>query len=141
MNFTSIWVNNKNLLEKCYKLRFEVFCDEQGFEVDRDEIDEIAYHFLLLDGDIVIGTLRMFVDGENLHTGRICIKKTYRGKGIGKLMINECIKKAKELNLGNNLILGAQYDKAKFYENCGFSYYGDFFEDEGYPHIMMKYKL
>lgn len=141
MDFKNIWVNDKKLLEKCYALRIEIFCDEQGFEVDRDEIDDISHHFLMLDGDVAVGTLRMFVDGENLHTGRICIKKTYRGKGIGKLMMDECIKKARELNLGENLILGAQYDKADFYSNCGFEKYGDFFEDEGYPHIMMKYKL
>lgn len=135
------WVTDPDDIELCYKLRHEVFTLEQGFGPDIDEKDSFSHHLLLQHKGMAIGTLRMFIDGKNLHLGRVCITKSYRGNGIGRVMIEACIIKGKELNSFDNLILGSQYDKTDFYKSCGFITYGDFFEEQEYTHIMMKYPL
>ena len=39
------------LLPKCAYIRKAVFMEEQGFQQEFDEIDDRAYHALILDGE------------------------------------------------------------------------------------------
>ena len=45
------------LLPKCAYIRKAVFMEEQGFQQEFDEIDDRAYHALILDGETCSGQL------------------------------------------------------------------------------------
>ncbi|NCC08448.1 MAG: GNAT family N-acetyltransferase [Clostridia bacterium] len=138
------WFKYDNALMKtAYALRNEVFTDEQGFpaEIDIDEMDETAYHVVGFDGQMPVCTARIYLEHEGVyHAGRIAVKKIMRGTGLGKRMINELLNKAKALG-ANRVELGAQYDKAGFYEACGFARCGEKYMDADYPHIPMGIDL
>lgn len=138
---TFLWVNDKSDLEKCFYIRKKVFIEEQGFNNDLDDIDNTAYHLLLLDCDSPVATARLFIDKSNFwRIGRVCVLKNYRKNNIGAFLIKECIKKATKLKGNIPIILSAQVGVQKFYEKLGFYSYGDIFYEDNCPHIMMKYE-
>ena len=121
------------------KVRKEVFIDEQGFHDEFDDIDEIADHYLLyVDGEIA-GCCRVFPSKDNrtYTLGRLAIRKKFRGKSYGKLImrkVEEWIKK----NSIPVLELSAQVRVRPFYEEIGYVASGDEYLDENCPHIHME---
>ena len=72
--------------------RIEVFVKEQGFRDEFDDIDAIAIHFVAYDeGNRPIGTCRIFtVDDPQIYLlGRLAVVKDYRGKGLGKVLLEQ----------------------------------------------------
>ncbi|MEG2164890.1 MAG: GNAT family N-acetyltransferase [Ruthenibacterium sp.] len=142
---TFIWIQAENAkIEDAFALRKTVFVDEQGFspDTDRDEIDKTAWHIVGYDADGAPQcTARLFKEAEAVyHAGRIVVNRNLRGQGVGKKMLAEIAAKAQCCG-AKTLRLGAQYDKAGFYEACGFTQYGDTYLDENYPHIHMQKNL
>ena len=88
------------LVEEAKKIRYEVFVEEQGFNVEIDEIDDIATHCVLYENNIAIGVCRFFNNhNPNIyHLGRFAIKKEYRKNNNGKKLLLEVINKIKSLN-------------------------------------------
>ena len=122
----------------CKEIRQEVFMDEQGFKNEFDEKDKESYHLLLRVGGENAGTARFFKEEESVyHAGRICIRKKFRGLGLGRILISELSAKIKELG-GRKILISAQKDKEGFYQKQGFSSYGEVYNDEHCPHIDMK---
>ncbi|MBE5960953.1 MAG: GNAT family N-acetyltransferase [Lachnospiraceae bacterium] len=121
-------------------IREEVFMKEQGFQNEFDEIDDRAKHIVLYTEEgKPVATCRIF-KGEysgDYILGRLAVRKEYRGKNIGATIVEEAERCVKELG-GNTLSLHAQCRVSKFYQNLGFSEYGEADEDEGCPHIWMK---
>ncbi len=138
------WFNYDDALMKtAFALRNEVFTLEQGFaaEIDADDKDEQAVHLVGFDGDVPVCTARMFLEHEGVyHAGRIAVKKSMRGTGLGKDMLAQLCKEAKRLG-AVSVELGAQYDKAGFYEACGFVKCGEEYLDADYPHVPMRIDL
>ena len=130
-------------LEDGFEIRREVFCKEVGFseEFEFDELDKTALHLVCyVDGKPVCNA-RIFMEHPGVwHFGRLCSPKQYRGKGYGKETVKQTIAKCGELN-ALKMVLGAKYDKKGFYESLGFKAYGEIFEEEGIPHIMMEIEI
>ena len=120
-------------------LRTEVFIKEQGFSSEFDDIDDIADHVVLYDNGVPIATGRVFPDKKGSHCftiGRVCVKKVYRGKHLGREILLALEKVAKEKG-AEHLQLSAQVQAKGFYETLGFASYGSIYSDEGCPHIAM----
>ena len=121
-------------------LRYEVFTLEQGFkkEDDVDDIDGYADEIVIYEDGLAVATGRLFQEDESTyHIGRLCVKNAYRGRGFGKLILQEAERKAREKG-GKRIRLGAQYDKAGYYEKLQYrKETGELFDDAGYPHYMM----
>ncbi|KAI0032955.1 acyl-CoA N-acyltransferase [Vararia minispora EC-137] len=83
----------KFLREQCYRVRREVFCDEQGFSVDLeiDTIDPTATHVLLRLATAertAAGTLRIYRSASDEYTiGRVALLKTFRAHGLGRALM------------------------------------------------------
>ncbi len=123
-------------------IRNTVFIEEQGFEREYDEIDNFATHIVIYEGYEALGTCRVFFD-EKLgcyHTGRIAVLKEHRGKGLGRILVTEAEKAAKNMG-GTEVFIGGQVRVAAFYERLGYVSYGDTYLDEGVPHIGLKKSL
>lgn len=139
------WLSNQDeKMHLALYLRKEVFVDEQGFSLE-DELDEQDKTALHVIGQNEMGeticVARIFLQEEGVyHAGRIAVKQDVRGKGIGAMLMQELFRKAKELG-ACAIELGAQHDKAVFYERVGFVRFGEPFLDAGYPHISMRKNL
>lgn len=120
-------------------VRDEVFSKEQGVpqDIEFDGLDSAAIHSIVFDEDIEIGTGRMLSDG---HIGRIAVKKQYRGKGIGKIIMQSLIDEAIKMQLPE-VWLSSQYRAKGFYEKLGFIEICDIYQEANIDHIKMKKKL
>lgn len=136
------WNYGKKDIEDCFLVRKKVFVDEQNFseELEYDDIDAVAYHLCFYDEDRPIAAARLFQENDHYHCGRICVLKEYRGSGLGRIIMNEIERKAKELN-ATTLILSAQVRVKPFYLKAGYQTYGEEYFDEYCPHIEMRKAL
>lgn len=77
------------------KLRFEVFVIEQNcLEIDPDDKDQKCMHLILEDDGKIIGYARILppnLSYDEPSIGRIVLDKTYRGKGLGREIVQKCI--------------------------------------------------
>jgi predicted GNAT family N-acyltransferase len=129
-------------LAKCFILRYKVFVLEQGFdeEIEIDEFDNFATHFVAIDEDKVVGTLRLYKKNDGYILGRMAIDAAYRKKDIGRNLIKHTIEFVKRAG-GKYIVAHAQVQALTFYEKCGFKKYGKEFLEEAVPHILVKYTL
>src|SRR5262245_16086004 len=68
-----------------YAVRHQVLVVEQAVPpaLERDEFDDIAVHLVALNGNEVIGTLRIVVGGGTAKIGRMAVLTAHRKGGIG----------------------------------------------------------
>ena len=123
-------------------IREEVFIKEQGFEKEYDETDKIATHIVLFDADTAVATCRVFKSEtpDVYILGRLAVKKEYRGRGIGSLVLEEAGRHILSVG-GKALILHSQLQAKEFYRKCGFTEYGEIEYEEDCPHIWMRRQL
>ncbi|MFI3251499.1 MAG: GNAT family N-acetyltransferase [bacterium] len=129
-------------LSLCYKVRYEVFIDEQGFdeEIELDEFDDIAHHVLICDGSSPIATARVFYNNEYWKIGRVCVLQKYRGKKLGNLLLENIEMHLQALNV-DEVYLASQYHAKDFYFKFGYEQVGEVFLEEGCEHIKMVKKI
>ena len=135
-----IYLTSRDDLTDVIALRRAVFCEEQGYslESEPDQYDQMAIYALVRNGDgAAIGTGRLYVEDDRLQIGRLCVKKGWRGKGVGDFAMRMLLYRAQELNAGS-VTLCAQAHLVDFYGRYGFAPYGGIVYDEGQPHRMMR---
>lgn len=142
--YTIIWYDNNYDNTGAKLLRREVFVDEQGYsiEMEFDETDNTCLHIeLLSENNITIACARLIKEKNNIvRFGRIAVKKSYRKKGIGRIIVEKMQEKAVKL-CANTVVLDAQVRYKGFYEALGFAENGDPFMEGHVEHITMCKKI
>ncbi|MFV5593736.1 GNAT family N-acetyltransferase [Acinetobacter junii] len=117
-------------------IRKQVFIIEQNIpeEEEWDDQDMISDHFVVYDQDQPIATARLL---QNNSVGCVAVLKTYRGQGIGRMIMLEIIRQAHQQDR-TFLQLSSQVHAISFYEKLGFSIQGDAYDECGIPHIKMQ---
>ena len=128
--------------EEAKTIREAVFIKEQGFKDEFDEIDDVAKHVLLFEGDIPVGTCRFFFSEErNCYViVRIAVRKEFRGKRYGEKMLQGAEKAVRDLG-GEVVELSAQCRVTDFYNKQGYTGLNDIHMDEYCPHTWMRKNL
>jgi glucosamine-phosphate N-acetyltransferase len=119
--------------ERYFKLLCQLSGEERGYEwqtamtfwlkyEDNDDHQVFVYE---QEGE-VLGTATILVENKLLHYGSrvghiedVVVTRKQKKKGIGKALIEECIKFAKEKDC-YKVILDCGYHNIAFYESCGF---------------------
>lgn len=117
------------------RIREAVFIAEQSIpaELEWDEDDLSAVHFLAVEGDYAVGTARLLADGE---IGRVSVLKDWRGLRVGDKLLQAVIAHANLLGLHEQK-LSAQVHATAFYEHHGFRVVSSEFLEAGLPHVDM----
>ncbi|MBD8474846.1 GNAT family N-acetyltransferase [Pseudomonas sp. CFBP 8770] len=117
------------------RIREAVFIAEQAIpaELEWDEDDLSAVHFLAVEGDYAVGTARLLADGE---IGRVSVLKDWRGLRVGDKLLQAVIAHANALGLHEQK-LSAQVHATAFYEHHGFRIVSGEFLEAGLPHVDM----
>ena len=123
-------------------LRQEVFVVEQScLYHDIDGLDPHCLHLFGRDaGGRLAAYLRLVPPGvvcELPAIGRVVTRRRDRGRGIGRALVQEALRKADELYAASGVCLFAQVHLQRFYESLGFQAAGEPFDDEGIPHVKM----
>ena len=64
-----------------------------------------------------------------------------RGTGLGKKLMNEALKVAKEKLSADTVSIGAQIQAQGFYEKCGFTATDKKYLEDGIPHMLMTLEI
>jgi predicted GNAT family N-acyltransferase len=118
-------------------VRLEVFVHEQHVppEIEMDDMDAVCLHALAYDGaGQLLGTGRLLPDG---HIGRMAVRKSARGSGVGGALLEGLMEKARGRG-DAGVVLNAQTHAAPFYARHGFVQEGGEFEEAGIAHVQMR---
>jgi predicted GNAT family N-acyltransferase len=131
-------VNNSSDFFKLLEVRKKVYVDELNvpIELEFDEYDETAFHFVVEVDDIVVGTARLVALDNEGNIGRVCILKDFRRKGLGTKLITSIINASMNMGL-DRLTVEAKVDALPFYEKMGFVNEGNEYLEIGVPHNKM----
>ena len=123
-------------VEKLRAVREPVFVVEQHCPIEEewDALDEPSLHALVLnERDEPVATGRLTPDHK---IGRMAVLAAYRGSGVGALVMEHLIAKARARGDGE-LALSSQVHAIPFYERFGFIADGPEYLDANIPHRMM----
>ena len=125
-------------MRKAYSIRTRVFVKEQGVpeEIELDDDDQRAVHFLAFIDGKAVGTARVVIRHGNAKIGRMAVLKKYRRRGIGMRLLKRTIAIAKQQN-AKTIYLHAQVSVIGFYQAMNFRCIGPVFNEAGIPHRKM----
>ncbi|MFD1956254.1 GNAT family N-acetyltransferase [Paenibacillus thailandensis] len=129
---------NKEQMDEAYRIRMEVFVEEQGVnpDVEIDEHEAEAAHVLAYWNGQAAGTGRVRTVGEYAKIERICVRADYRKYGVGKGVMLALEEIAREQGLAKAKLHG-QTHAEPFYARLGYETVSDVFMEEGIPHVTM----
>lgn len=131
-------VSSPGELKKALAIRLRVFVSEQGVprEIELDQDDRRAIHFLAVAAGRAVGTARVVVHRGKAKIGRMAVLKSSRRKGVGTKLLKRAIAAAKNLP-ARKIYLHAQVAVIGFYERLGFRAVGAVFDEAEIPHRKM----
>lgn len=136
------WFKNQ-LSDDAKYIRNTVFVDEQGVmpEEDFDGSDNYSESVVLYSECRPVATGRIIIGdrGEAL-IGRIACLKEVRGTGLGRMLVNELLRRCSEKGF-DAVYVHAQTRAKGFYERLGFKAYGEIYMEADMAHINMKIEI
>ena len=127
-----------------YRLRAAVFIVEQDcvFQ-DVDGADPKCWHLLGYDGGELLAYCRLVPAGVKFpepSIGRVITALPVRRTGMGRVLMAEAMKRARELFPGQALRIGAQAHLERFYNGFGFTKSSEPYDEDGILHIEMHHE-
>lgn len=120
-------------------VRRSVFHIEQGVDpsLDLDGKDETADHILAYVENQAVGTVRVrYLDNKIAKIERLAVLSDFRGRGIGKLLMEKALEIAAKKQ-SNTVVIHAQDYVKSLYLKLGFLPEGELFEEAGISHLKM----
>jgi len=91
-----------------------------GYKLARLE-DKDAVDYVALEKDIIVGECEIIKDESNNGWLGIIVKKGFRGKGLGSILLKKCIRAARRLGIENVFAEVAAANSAiEFFKKNGF---------------------
>ncbi len=126
------------------QLRSEIFVVEQDCVYnDLDGLDKDGIHMFMKQENKVVAYSRLLKPGSRFNDysiGRVVVKETERGTGLGIRMMEE----AKQFILkewqAEKIKISAQKYLRKFYEDLGFRIVSEEYLEDGIPHFGMLFQ-
>lgn len=130
--------------EKMVALRNAVLRIPLGRVLKPEELarDEHYTHLAAFDahGDAVGTVLLSGESPTQVRTRQVAVRRDMQGKGVGAKLMAYAETEAIARGF-REVILHARGTAVAFYERIGYVAEGDFFEEQGVPHIFMRKKL
>lgn len=124
---------------RAVEIRMEVFVREQAVpaELEVDEYDDVARHWLVYQDGQPAGTARAVEREGDWKIGRVAVRAARRGSGIGAAVMKAIAEEARAAGV-KKLVLESQVHAIPFYERLGYVAEGPEYLDCGIPHRKMS---
>ena len=120
------------------RLRAEVFVVEQDCAYqDLDGLDRRAVHLAGMEEGELVAYARWYPEGGHVRLGRIVTSPRVRGRGHGRRLVTEAIRRIADEHPDRPVLIHAQAHLERFYRALGFERRGEAFEEDGIPHVAM----
>ncbi len=122
-------IHDTERMAAAFSVRVPVFVGEQHVpaeeEIDEhDRTDTGARHALVRDGNVPVAAGRYFRIGTTAQVGRMAVLAAYRGRGIGRLVLDALVADARARGF-TRVALNAQDHAVAFYAKAGFTPFGE----------------
>lgn len=134
---------NSKELSDVYRIRRDVFVKEQGFftRTDRDEVDKKSIHLVAVEGDSVIGAVRITDMGRGRFEGsRLAVLSRKRRGSAGRMLVEKAVELVADMG-GVNFDAHIQAPNIEFFLKLGWTQLGASTIYHGKPHTMMSANL
>lgn len=125
------------------KERVDVFVVEQDCPYPEiDGKDKDAYHLWAEKNGKIITYTRILLPGisyKEASIGRVLVRMDYRGKELGRELMERSIEYVKEEMGEEKIRISAQERLADFYISLGFEQVSEMYLEDDIPHIEMYY--
>lgn len=120
------------------EIRTDVFVKGQNVpaELEHDEKDKTAHHYLLFVDDKATATARWRETNAGIKLERFAVLETSRNLGLGAIILSEVLKDV--IPHGKNIYLHSQEAAVNFYLKHGFKVVSERFEEAGIGHYRME---
>lgn len=108
-----------------------------------DGKDPSCLHLLGTDNGELVAYLRILPAGlsyDEVSIGRVVIKPSHRGKGLGRPMMEQAIAYITTECKESQIKIGAQAYLEKFYQSLGFEPISEVYLEDDIPHLDMLYR-
>lgn len=132
--------------DDAFAVRRAVFVEEQGVpeELEWDEYEEMATHFVAYDAGQPVGAARFRaydLDGDRVcKVERVAVLESVRGEDWGRQLMESLEATAEEEGF-DRFYLHAQTSAREFYEKLGYEQVGGEFLEADIPHVKMVKSL
>lgn len=123
-------------------LREQILRIPLGSYFTEEELAEEAHHHHIvgtMDGEIV-ATAVLVPENTSLKMQRVAVLESLRNQNIGGQLLNFCEAFGKK-NGFDTMYCHARNTAVNFYSKNGYSSEGDYFDEDGIPHLKMKKRL
>jgi len=129
-----------DLANEAFAIRQEVFVSEQKVdpELEYDEFEEAAEHYLLLEDGLPVVTARWRQTDRGIKLERFATRLAKRNKGLGAILLDRILEDV--LHAEVTVYLHSQLLAVPFYERRGFRKEGDIFSEANILHYKMVHK-
>ena len=144
MTFVVKKITEESLLEKAFYIREQVFVKEQNVapEEEYDSFENLATHFLVMDGDLGVGTARWRFTKSGIKLERFAVLKAFRGLGVGGMLVKAVLEDVLKnpSSKDKTIYLHGQVTALGLYEKHGFEKVGERFMECDIAHYLMNYR-
>jgi predicted GNAT family N-acyltransferase len=129
------WTNAVRLREKILREPLGTAFTDEELEEEKNHIQIAGF----LDNELV-ATAVLVPEGEEMKMQRVVVAENLRSKNIGSQMMAFCEKVATDRNV-KVMYCHARDSAVSFYSKNLYEKEGDYFDEDGIPHLKMKKKV
>jgi predicted GNAT family N-acyltransferase len=121
------------------RLREKILREPLGSRFTEEELEEEKNHIQIagfLDNEL-IATAVLVPEGEQMKMQRVAVNENLRSRNIGSQMLEFCEKLAVDKNF-KVMYCHARDSAVNFYSKNQYDKEGDYFDEDGIPHLKMK---
>jgi predicted GNAT family N-acyltransferase len=129
------WTDAVKLREKILRAPLGSFFTDQ-------ELEEEKNHFQIAGflNDAIIATAVLVPEGDEMKMQRVVVAENLRSLNIGSEMMNFCERFVLDKNF-KVMYCHARDSAVNFYIKNGYTGMGDYFDEDGIPHLKMRKEL
>ena len=128
--------------KNCVKLRENVLRRPLGsfFTAQELEVEKSHFHVAGFLNGALIATAVLVPEGTTFKMQRVAVIEQYRNQNIGSLMMAFC-ENLSSSKKGSSIYCHARDTAVNFYIKNGYTSVGDYFDEDGIPHLKMRKEI